>query len=69
VRERRSPQAGAFDIVTDGSTPADDAAAARATVEPFAQAGATWWIEVDWEKTTLESLRRRVAAGPPALHS
>src|SRR3954469_1518389 len=69
VRAHRSPQAGTFDIVTDGSTPADDAAAARATVEPFAQAGATWWIEVDWEKTTLESLRRRVAAGPPELRS
>jgi Luciferase-like monooxygenase len=65
VQERRPHEAGIFDIVTDGSTPADDAEVARETVEPFARAGATWWIEVDWEKTTLESLRRRVEAGPP----
>jgi alkanesulfonate monooxygenase SsuD/methylene tetrahydromethanopterin reductase-like flavin-dependent oxidoreductase (luciferase family) len=67
VQERRPPEAGPYDIVTDGSTPADDPAAAQATVESFAEAGATWWIEVDWEKTTLDSLRRRVAAGPPTL--
>ncbi len=67
VHERRPPAAGPFEIVTDGSTPADDSAAARATVEPFAEAGATWWIEVDWEKATLDTLRRRVSAGPPTL--
>jgi alkanesulfonate monooxygenase SsuD/methylene tetrahydromethanopterin reductase-like flavin-dependent oxidoreductase (luciferase family) len=65
ARERRPAGAGAFDVVTDGSTPADDPLAAREAVAPFASAGATWWIEVDWENTTLDSLRRRVAAGPP----
>jgi alkanesulfonate monooxygenase SsuD/methylene tetrahydromethanopterin reductase-like flavin-dependent oxidoreductase (luciferase family) len=67
VGKRRPASAAPFEIVTDGSTTADDPAAARAAVEPFADAGATWWIEVDWEKTTLDSLRRRVAAGPPKL--
>jgi len=69
VRERRPPEAGPFDIVTDGSPPADDPEAAGAIVGQFDDAGATWWIEVDWEKTTLDSLRRRVAAGPPKSQS
>jgi alkanesulfonate monooxygenase SsuD/methylene tetrahydromethanopterin reductase-like flavin-dependent oxidoreductase (luciferase family) len=67
VQERRPPETGPFQIVTDGSTPADNPAAARATVEPFAEAGATWWIEVDWQNATLDTLRRRVSAGPPTL--
>jgi alkanesulfonate monooxygenase SsuD/methylene tetrahydromethanopterin reductase-like flavin-dependent oxidoreductase (luciferase family) len=54
-----------FDIVVSDTTPADDPAAAAATTSALAAAGATWWIEGDWADTTLESLRRRIAAGPP----
>ena len=51
-----------FEIVVEGSTrDADDVAGPHAA----AAAGATWWIESDWESATLESLRARVAAGPP----
>ena len=54
-----------FDIVVQGSTRADDPAAAAATVEPYAEAGATWWIDADWEHATVTSVRARIAAGPP----
>ena len=59
-----------FDVVAEGSTPADLDAAAT-TVQPWADAGATWWIEALWtvdegadhEALVLERLR----AGPPSL--
>ncbi|MCA9879277.1 MAG: LLM class flavin-dependent oxidoreductase, partial [Thermomicrobiales bacterium] len=65
AREQRPADAGPFDIITEGVSPADDAAAARAQVAPFAEAGATWWVESRWQDATVESLRERIAAGPP----
>jgi alkanesulfonate monooxygenase SsuD/methylene tetrahydromethanopterin reductase-like flavin-dependent oxidoreductase (luciferase family) len=65
AREQRPADAGPFDIITEGVSPADDAAAARAQVTPFAEAGATWWIESRWQGETADSLRTRVVAGPP----
>ncbi|HEY2948334.1 MAG TPA: LLM class flavin-dependent oxidoreductase [Micromonosporaceae bacterium] len=71
IRERRAaeglPTAG-YDIVVEGTTPADDPAAARARVAPWADAGATWWIEADWsvEQAQVRPYAlRRLAAGPP----
>lgn len=54
-----------FDVVVDGKTPADDPDRAIAIVRSHAEAGATWWIEADWADPTVETLRRRIAAGPP----
>jgi alkanesulfonate monooxygenase SsuD/methylene tetrahydromethanopterin reductase-like flavin-dependent oxidoreductase (luciferase family) len=65
AREQRPADAGPFDIITEGVSPADDAPAARAQVAPFAEAGATWWIESRWEGETAETLRARIVAGPP----
>ncbi|MGH2468231.1 MAG: LLM class flavin-dependent oxidoreductase, partial [Candidatus Limnocylindrales bacterium] len=62
-----APGDGPWEIVIDGTTPADDPAAAAAVVGPFAAAGATWWIEADWEHSSVAGLRRRIAAGPPDL--
>jgi alkanesulfonate monooxygenase SsuD/methylene tetrahydromethanopterin reductase-like flavin-dependent oxidoreductase (luciferase family) len=56
---------GRFDIVVQGSTPSDDPAGARAIVRPFEEAGATWWIDADWDRVTVESNRGRIQAGPP----
>jgi hypothetical protein len=41
-----------------------DVSTAREQVQPFAEAGATWWIEegLGW---TLEEFRARIQAGPP----
>ena len=65
-RERASTGAsGPFDIVVDGSTPADDPGAAAAIARAHADAGATWWIEADWMATDPDALRRRIFAGPP----
>ncbi len=54
-----------FDIVVQGSTPADDPVAGRATVRPYADAGASWWIDGNWDDPTVDALRHRIRAGPP----
>ncbi len=65
ARERADAgRAGPYDVVAQGSTPAGDPGAARGTAAAFAEAGATWWIEADWN-TSLGGLRERIAAGPP----
>jgi alkanesulfonate monooxygenase SsuD/methylene tetrahydromethanopterin reductase-like flavin-dependent oxidoreductase (luciferase family) len=57
-----------FDIVMEGETPGDDPERATSTVRPFAEAGATWWIESPWEPPNeLGDLRRRIAQGPPRV--
>jgi alkanesulfonate monooxygenase SsuD/methylene tetrahydromethanopterin reductase-like flavin-dependent oxidoreductase (luciferase family) len=68
VARERDPAAaeGPFEIVVQGRTSPDPAVAAAA-VRPFVDAGATWWIDGDWEGATVESLRTRVAAGPPRV--
>ena len=55
-----------FEIVVQGRTPPEPAVASAA-VRPFADAGATWWIDGDWEGATVASLRKRIAAGPPRV--
>jgi alkanesulfonate monooxygenase SsuD/methylene tetrahydromethanopterin reductase-like flavin-dependent oxidoreductase (luciferase family) len=57
-----------FDIVVEGTTALDTVSAAAA-VRPLAEAGATWWIESDWNGATVDSLRRRIQAGPPQVRS
>lgn len=60
----------AFDIISEGETPADDREAARRTVAPWREAGATWWLETRWsdfdaDGDPLRAIRERIAAGPP----
>lgn len=62
-REATTP----FDIIKEGTTPADDPAKATAIVRPWADAGVTWWIESMWDNPTIDDLRARVSAGPPAI--
>jgi alkanesulfonate monooxygenase SsuD/methylene tetrahydromethanopterin reductase-like flavin-dependent oxidoreductase (luciferase family) len=65
ARERpQKPGDAAFEIVAQGRTRPDDEDPA-ALVRPFADAGATWWIDADWQGATVQSLRRRIQAGPP----
>jgi alkanesulfonate monooxygenase SsuD/methylene tetrahydromethanopterin reductase-like flavin-dependent oxidoreductase (luciferase family) len=67
ARERPANASGpSFEIVAQGTTPPDAARAAE-IVRPYAAAGATWWIDADWEAATTESLRARIQAGPPPL--
>jgi hypothetical protein len=59
------------DILSEGETPAGDAAAAREVVAPWAEAGCTWWMETRWElphhsPERMAEIHARIAAGPPA---
>ncbi|HEY6781938.1 MAG TPA: LLM class flavin-dependent oxidoreductase, partial [Candidatus Dormibacteraeota bacterium] len=61
-----------IDVAIDGETPADDPAAAEASVRPWADAGATWWLETRWETPhnsdeRMADIRRRLTSGPPAV--
>jgi alkanesulfonate monooxygenase SsuD/methylene tetrahydromethanopterin reductase-like flavin-dependent oxidoreductase (luciferase family) len=63
--QHRPPEAP-FEVVLEGVTPGDDPPAARALVEPLAEAGATWWVESIWEgPNEVEDIRRRLRQGPP----
>jgi alkanesulfonate monooxygenase SsuD/methylene tetrahydromethanopterin reductase-like flavin-dependent oxidoreductase (luciferase family) len=65
VDRHREDPAAPFDVMLGGATP-EDPAAARAMLEPLAEAGVTWWQEsVDPRQTDLEAFRRRVRRGPP----
>ena len=67
VEENRGADT-AFDIVWEGQTPDDDPGRAAEVVRPFAEAGATWWIESPWlPPNEPEDLRRRIEAGPPCV--
>jgi len=63
IGERRSLDA--FEIVVEGTTSPDDPDAASAEVRRWGEAGATWWIESDWETFDPADARRRIEAGPP----
>lgn len=58
-----------YDIIIEGETPADDGAAAAATSEAWARAGATWWMEAMWgvqdDADREARLLARVRSGPP----
>jgi alkanesulfonate monooxygenase SsuD/methylene tetrahydromethanopterin reductase-like flavin-dependent oxidoreductase (luciferase family) len=63
IAERRSLEG--FEIVAEGKTSAADGAAAAAEVSLWADAGATWWLESDWENFEVGPQRKRIEAGPP----
>jgi alkanesulfonate monooxygenase SsuD/methylene tetrahydromethanopterin reductase-like flavin-dependent oxidoreductase (luciferase family) len=55
----------AWDVVAEGRTPAGRPSTARARVAEYEAAGATWWIESDWQTGTVDAIRTRIEAGPP----
>lgn len=78
VRETRAwytarGAAAPFDIVVEGETVPDPATAARA-VQPWSEAGASWWLETQWAQPRnapemLAQFRARIEAGPPRKES
>jgi Luciferase-like monooxygenase len=59
-----------IDVIAEGETSTDDAGAARSTIEPWAEAGCTWWLESRWEmphhaRERIDEVRERLSAGPP----
>jgi alkanesulfonate monooxygenase SsuD/methylene tetrahydromethanopterin reductase-like flavin-dependent oxidoreductase (luciferase family) len=69
ISERRD--ISSFDIVVEGTTSTSDPERAAAKVRPWSEAGATWFLEARWGVTegeaTMDSVRRRLEAGPPRL--
>ena len=51
-------------MMADLSAPVNNREA-REIVEPFAEAGATWWVESMWGYKNLREVRHRIRAGPP----
>lgn len=67
IREKRT-SSSPFDIVIGGHTPETEPGQARSKCLPFAEAGATWWIEfVHPVAGDVDAIRRRIAQGPPDL--
>ena len=60
-----------FDIVMEGETPGDDHEKAISIVQPFAEAGVTWWLEAVWgtpeTQGGVEGMRKRIEQGPPRV--
>lgn len=73
IRERREAEGlgdRPFAIVQEGTTSATDASAAAEAVRPWAEAGATWWLESDWSvpaERVEAYARERIVAGPPVV--
>ncbi|GCE24258.1 LLM class flavin-dependent oxidoreductase [Dictyobacter kobayashii] len=66
VSEQRANQAP-FDLVAGGNSPGDDPVRARAHVEPFAAAGATWWVEfILPDPGESKQALTRIQQGPPS---
>lgn len=62
TRERRSQP---IDIIVEGETP--DAAAVNRVVQPYADAGATWYIEAMWSAQDHTAVLERAQQGPPRV--
>jgi len=59
-----------LDILAEGETPTGDRAAGWSQLEPWAEAGCTWWLETRWEMPhnspeRMRQISERIAAGPP----
>jgi len=56
-----------FEVVMEGQTTGIDRDRDAETVAAYAQAGLTWWVEkLGWFRGTLDEVRNRIDAGPPA---
>ncbi len=57
-----------YDVVVCGDTTGTDSTSDRATIESWAEVGATWWQEnISGMRAGIDDLRERVRAGPPAM--
>jgi alkanesulfonate monooxygenase SsuD/methylene tetrahydromethanopterin reductase-like flavin-dependent oxidoreductase (luciferase family) len=67
-RERLGLADRPFDVVQEGTTGGVDRVADAAIVRPWAEAGATWWLESNWQisaDAVADYARDRLRAGPP----
>jgi hypothetical protein len=78
IREHRKTDEH-FDYVHNGASPGDNPEEAKRMVEPYVEAGVTWWIEgIDpvrfgwsweekWPTESADRMRERVLQGPPRV--
>ena len=67
VRAERGDLDG-FEIVTAGYSESSSRETAASLIAPYADVGATWWMEtLEPRRGDLEELRKRVRMGPPRL--
>lgn len=67
IQQHRTPTTP-FDLVSEGQTPGASPAQAAAIVRPFAEAGATWWMESMWTAPNMPAdTRARILQGPPRV--
>lgn len=64
--EANRAETSPYDIVVEGKTPGKDRSQAADVTRPFAEAGATWWIEAMWTTSSLEHVLERIKQGPPS---
>ncbi|MFQ5919207.1 MAG: LLM class flavin-dependent oxidoreductase [Thermoplasmata archaeon] len=57
--------AGPYDVAVGREFPREDPEEGAATVEAFAKAGATWWLEGPGDDQDLEYLEELIPQGPP----
>lgn len=62
---------GPFDLIMEGETDGANPEAGAAKIQPWAEAGLTWWLENVWagpyERGGIEGIRERIRQGPPAM--
>ncbi len=57
-----------FDIIWEGRTSGENLEQAAAIVRPWADAGATWWMEAMWSVPNgPDDVRARIKQGPPRI--
>lgn len=70
IRENRTAETP-YDIIVEGMTPGDDPINARETVQKWEEAGATWWIEANWDANgkpeLMAGVLERIRQGPPRV--
>ncbi|HVB23306.1 MAG TPA: LLM class flavin-dependent oxidoreductase [Ktedonobacteraceae bacterium] len=68
VTKQRSQQTP-FDIIIEGETSGDDLEKAMTIVQPYIEAGITWWLESVWSTPETQGgaagMRTRIKQGPP----
>ena len=69
--QARRPSDSPFDIVVEGETPGNNPEEAANKIRPFADAGATWWLETRWQTDpnadVQQIVEERIRQGPPVV--
>ena len=68
--EAQRPDGAPLDVIVEGVTPGREPQEASGLVRPWAEAGATWWMEAMWtveRSQGMDPLVERLRQGPPPV--